>query len=259
MSGLSPRYIHTENDHNLKAPRVIVPRLVELFQPKSVIDFGCGVGTFLSVFKEQGIIKVKGIDGNWVDKSLLYRYLNSEEFLENDLGERVDIKEKFDLALCLEVAEHLDEKYADVLVNNLVRASNLIVFSAAVPYQGGQNHINEQWLTYWEKKFQKYNFRIHDILRPLFWENKDIDPWYRQNIVLFSSVYYPLNLSLPEVPMRNLIHPELYQRRLMECKQIAKGSKKPIYYFFGFLHAIFGQNQMSRIKLYLKKAFAFFS
>ena len=120
-----------------------------------------------------GVNDVLGIDGSWVNKDLLHKYINPEEFLEHNLEKKIKLDKKYDLVLSLEDAEHLDKDSADVFVQNLVNSGNLILFSAAIPNQGGQNHINEQWLTYWEEKFAKYNYVIQDIIRPIFWNNSE--------------------------------------------------------------------------------------
>ena len=59
------KYFHDEEHHNLISPRVIVPQLVKIINPKSVIDVGCGIGTFLKVFKENGIDDIYGLYRDW--------------------------------------------------------------------------------------------------------------------------------------------------------------------------------------------------
>ena len=138
------KYVHQEEVHNLISPAEIVPVIYKLFQPKSVVDIGCGIGTFLHCFKKEGVNHILGVDGEWVNKKLLHRYINSDEFLLADLEESLKLDTQFDLVLSLEVAEHLKKESADIFVQNLISAGKLILFSAAIPQQGGQNHINEQ-------------------------------------------------------------------------------------------------------------------
>ena len=97
------------------------------------------------------------------------------------------LDQRFDLALCLEVAEHLPASSAPVLIESLVSAAPVVLFSAAVPEQGGVHHINEQWPSYWEKLFAERGLRKFDVIRPLIWNNCSIQPWYRQNLYLFTS------------------------------------------------------------------------
>lgn len=175
---------HSENIYNLKSPKIIVPIIVDALNPKSVVDVGCGIGTFLHEFRNSGIQDVLGIDGPWVNRSKLEKYIDPELFLEVDLEKGFNLNKSFDLALCLEVAEHLSESSADTLVNTLVSLSDIILFSAAIPGQGGQNHLNEQWPEYWINKFKKKDYTFHDVLRPIFWNHSELYWWYRQNMFL---------------------------------------------------------------------------
>ena len=107
----SVRYIHEETVHNFKAAREVVPFLLEILDVRSVVDVGCGIGTWLKVFEENEVKDILGIDGNYVDKTLLK--IDKSKFLEYDLEELYTTKKKFDLAISLEVAEHIDGKYSD--------------------------------------------------------------------------------------------------------------------------------------------------
>lgn len=178
------KYIHNEVIHNLGDPAIIVPYLIEIINPNSVVDVGCGLGTFLHVFKKYGVTDVLGIDGPWVDRNILKNYIDLSDFKEADIESTIDVHRKFDLAICLEVAEHLPEESSDVIVRNLIGFSDVILFSAATPGQGGQNHINEQWPDYWSKKFNSFGYEMIDIVRPIFWNNKELAWWYKQNMFL---------------------------------------------------------------------------
>jgi SAM-dependent methyltransferase len=205
-------YIHSEDKHNLHDPNIIVPEIMRLLRPTSVIDFGCGIGTFLKVFKNCGVKKVLGIEGKWTNKALVNKYLEPYEFMVFDLQQSIFINNKFDLAISLEVAEHLDPNAADTFVANLVAASNVVLFSAAIPKQGGQNHINEQWITYWEDKFRNHGFILYDVIRPIFWDNNQLFWWYRQNMVVFAppGLQFHDPVQLVPYPMRNIVHPALF-------------------------------------------------
>jgi len=210
-------YIHNTLIHNTRAAQEIVPRIIELFNPKSVVDVGCGIGTWLSVFKEKGIEDILGIDGDFVNQNRLT--ISVENFLPSDLEKKFQINRKFDLALSLEVAEHLRPESADTYIESLTSLSDIIIFSAAIPGQGGQNHLNEQWPDYWEKKFRSRGFISYDNFRTEFWENQKIEWWYRQNILLYAKVD---NLNLVEKTPLRFVHPELFLNKNDEIKVLRK-------------------------------------
>lgn len=213
------RYIHDELNHNLISPREIVPILIELLNPRSVVDFGCGIGTFLHVFQENNVQDVLGLDGAWVNKDLLTKYVDPVYFKEVNFEDIICLDRKFDLAISLEVAEHLDEKYADVFIDTITRHSDVVVFSAAIPNQGGQNHLNEQWPSYWQEKFAVRGFKMFDVLRPLFWNNSDVFFWYKQNMFLYVKNEV-LEVVLPKIEsardrlLPDVVHPIVYEQIL---------------------------------------------
>ncbi|MFA5333259.1 MAG: methyltransferase domain-containing protein [Candidatus Nanoarchaeia archaeon] len=168
---------------NYESAEKIVSFILKIVNPKSVVDVGCGLGVFLNVFKKKGIKKILGIDGKYVSKDKLL--FSKNEFLEHDLEKPINIKKKFDLVLSLEVAEHISNNNSDVFVESLVNLGDIIVFSSAIPYQGGTNHINEQWPIYWRKKFEKKGYVLVDCLRNKMWNDKKILFYYSQNIFFY--------------------------------------------------------------------------
>lgn len=209
-------YHHSPEVHNLKAPAVIVPKIIQLFHPASVLDVGCGIGTWLSVFNEFGVQDYFGIDGDHADEKLLAEYIDLKKFKAFDLSEPFDLNRKFDLVLCLEVAEHLPESAAATFIECLCNHGDTIVFSAAIPGQGGQNHINEQWPDYWAGLFKKHCYPCYDILRATCWNYAEADWWYRQNILVFSK--HPLPGFRATDQVLSLIHPAHYQDKLKQIK-----------------------------------------
>lgn len=197
----------------------MVPEIVNIFKPSSVLDFGSGTGSWLKVFLANGVQDVTGIDGPWVPKENLQ--ISEDKFIRHDLTKRIDLNRSFDLAISLEVAEHIDAKFADIFVDQLVRHSEIIVFSAAIPYQGGTSHLNEQWPEYWAKKFISKRYVVLDLLRPKFWNNPKVDFWYKQNVLVFIKenqfVKFP-HLEKYKIEEKdfsyelNRIHPEYYTK-----------------------------------------------
>lgn len=215
MHPYSPEFFESLHAGSLRSAREIVPLVLHYVQPQSVIDVGCGIGTWLSVFKEHGVKKIYGVDGLWVHKGSLlipqgcFQALNLEEPL------RLEIKA--DLAISLEVAEHLPARCAENFLDSLVRLAPVVLFSAAVPFQGGTHHLNEQWPEYWAHLFAQRGYAVIDCLRPKIWNNNNILVWYRQNLLFFIKSdelnNYPLLQdeyeNLGKLPL-SIVHPEKY-------------------------------------------------
>jgi len=181
----------------LRSAREIVPMVLNIVRPRDVIDIGCGLGTWLSVFKEHGLHDIAGVDGPWVEQDQLR--FPKEHFLVADLRQPLKVEREFDLVVCLEVAEHLPMDSAETLVESLTRLGPVILFSAAVPFQGGINHLNEQWLDYWTELFLRRGYIPIDCLRRDLWHNDDVQWWYAQNIVFFAK-----EISLKDNPVLKL-------------------------------------------------------
>lgn len=203
------KYKHTVQFHNLVAPRELVPIIMQFGNFKSFVDVGCGLGTFLRIFKENGVGKILGIDGPWCNKDLLFQNISEREFLEFDLEQEIKIEEKFDLAVSLEVAEHLSPTRAKYFIKDLCNLSDTVLFSAAVPFQGGKNHLNEQPLSYWVELFSENRYSCLDIIRPKIWNNNKIFWWYRQNMILFKKIADEEVLKNTSDTILDIIHPEL--------------------------------------------------
>jgi SAM-dependent methyltransferase len=193
----------------------IVPLIFEFIQPKSAIDIGCGLGTWLSVFKEYGVEDFLGVDGYYIDKKTLQ--IPEEKFYQHDLEKPFQIDKQFDLVISLEVAEHLPSKCAETFVNSLVKLGPVILFSAAIPLQGGTNHVNEQWPDYWAKYFQRKGYMVVDCIRKKIWQSNNVGYWYAQNILMFVRQDYLENHHLLKREFENtitsqlsIVHPRMY-------------------------------------------------
>jgi SAM-dependent methyltransferase len=163
--------------------QVIVPILIDLAEPRSVVDVGCGTGNWLKLFLEKGVGEVLGFDGPWLDPSKLL--IPRELFRHADLEKPVRADRRFDLAISLEVAEHLTGAAADSFVESLTNLSDVVAFSAAIPFQGGQNHLNEEWPEYWADLFAKKGYVAIDCLRLRLWNERAVHYWYRQNMLVY--------------------------------------------------------------------------
>ena len=212
---------YTENffrelqDGSYRSAKEIVPLVLELVQPKSVIDIGCGAGTWLSVFKEFGIEDICGVDGDYVGEEILK--IPKEQFLSLDLSKPFHLDRQFDLVLSLEVAEHLPPESAGIFIDSLTRLGSVILFSAAIPHQGGTQHMNEQWPDYWAKFFHHTGYVAIDCIRKTIWQNANVEWWYAQNLLLFVRTDYlhshhSLNRAFENTATSQLsiVHPQKY-------------------------------------------------
>jgi Glycosyl transferase family 11. len=169
------RYYHQISDGSIRSARLVLEALG--WMPESVIDIGCGVGEW-----NNGHPDYTGVDFRINKKDLL---IPAENFISCDLNNTyLEPGRKYDLALCLEVAEHLRPNRAEGLIKMLCSLSDRVLFSAAIPYQGGTGHINERFQTYWAGLFAEHGFGAAEI-QPAIRDCPDIEFWYRQNIILY--------------------------------------------------------------------------
>lgn len=163
----------------------VLSHLIALTNPNSVIDVGCGQGCWLAVLRGIGITDILGIDGPWVDLENLE--IPPSNFRVIDLTQPFRIERSFDLALSLEVAEHLPPSSAAGFIESLTRTAPVVYFSAAIPFQGGNRHKNEQWPDYWADLFGRHGYLPVDCVRGRIWGNPDVEWWYAQNGLVFAS------------------------------------------------------------------------
>jgi len=190
---------------------VIVPLVIELLRPRRVVDVGCGDGTWLSIFEENGVEDILGIDGAYAKKSLR---IPETQFLAADLEQPLRLRRQFDLVVSLEVAEHLPADSAETFVGSLTSLGQFVLFSAAAPFQGGTGHLNEQWPDYWAELFGKKGYVAVDCIRKKVWKNDRVEWWYAQNMLLFArrdclESYPALSKAFERTNTKNLsiIHP----------------------------------------------------
>ena len=196
-----------------KTLSVVLPKLPPV---NSVVDVGCGIGTWLLSFlklRNQGV-SILGIDGPWIDPDLLV--IPKDNFLAIDLSlETPQINRKYDLAISLEVAEHLPPEKGEEFISFLTDISDFVLFSAAIPLQGGTNHFNEQWQGYWADLFEQKGYIPVDFIRPALWNDNKIPFHYRQNTILYSREKRVKEIKLPSLldgQMLSLCHPEYYTK-----------------------------------------------
>ena len=200
----------------LRSANLVVPLVLSCARITSVVDVGCGTGSWLAAFRANGIEDVLGFDGDWVDPNKLK--IPVDRFVAHDLTTPLSVDRRFDLAVCLEVAEHLPSTRAPSLVQDLTRLAPCVLFSAATPGQGGTHHTNEQPLSYWAHYFEQEGFLPLDLLRPAIWANDKIEWWYRQNMLIFAARNEPiLNLDVRLQQANDYVHPrwvQLFQQKI---------------------------------------------
>lgn len=215
----------------LQSAERILDILWPIVSAQSVIDVGCASGIWLAEAKRRGAITIKGIDGPWVPQDQLE--IDKDEFYAHDLGESIPAGfEEYDLAFCIEVAEHLPASSGDTLIEFLTCRADVVLFSAAIPGQGGTGHINEQCQSYWQQKFSKCGFACFDLIRPLVWEEEIVNVIYKQNMLLYvregSKSHDQIKQSKIEVEALHFpyeidrIHPDLFKRRMMKYERLKK-------------------------------------
>ncbi len=217
MAKYRDEFFRDRHARTVYAAETVLGILLPALPPvSSAIDVGCGVGTWLSVLARQGVTGIQGVDGPWVDVANLV--IPRENFVHHDLRQDRDFGRRFDLAMSLEVAEHLPAERAAGFVGWLTGLSDIVLFSAATPQQGGKNHFNEQWQDYWAELFAARDYVPADFIRARIWDDSRIATWYRQNLL----VYVRRN-RLPELRLQHgagtpgplsIVHPEVFLAKL---------------------------------------------
>jgi hypothetical protein len=177
-------FFQREQGTSLKGAALVLDAVNDFIAVDSVIDIGCGVGEWLKVYHEKGVGNILGIDGAYLNPAQLV--IPRDRFMSRDISRPItDIQRKFDLTISLEVAEHIDPSCTETYINNVTNFSDVILFSAAIPTQGGVHHVNEQWPSYWIERFKRVGYVPVDCIRWLIWNLKEVPYIYKQNIMFY--------------------------------------------------------------------------
>jgi SAM-dependent methyltransferase len=216
----------SQHGQELEGTRVSAAKIYDILfehvNPASVLDVGCGYGAWLEVARQKSVGDVRGIEGPWIEKAKL--------LIEPELVDIVDLEQgfslgrRFDLIVCTEVAEHLSAAAAPKLIESLASHSDVVLFSAAIPFQGGHHHVNEQFADYWVEKFAGHGFAVCDLIRPRIWNDQTILWWLRQNMLLFAHERVFANVPALEAERRidriiSIVHPEIYASRAVSWQR----------------------------------------
>lgn len=233
----STEFFTNRREKTLASAKPIVEHVWGAIKPKTVLDVGCATGIWLAQAQKKGAQTIRGIDGPWVPLEELE--VEAEFFLEHDMSRTnpVDV-DCYDLAFCIEVAEHLPPEAADRFIDFLTSHAEVILFSAAIPGQGGTGHVNEQLQSYWHRKFSDRKFECFDIVRPKFWNDPAINVIYKQNMLVYvrnESAFYNTLLEDQYVNSRvtskfslDRIHPYLFELRIAPRKTITQRIKRKL-------------------------------
>ena len=159
-------------------PERMLSTVVARFNPKSVLDIGCGTGRALEFFLSKGL-DVVGIEGSAMARA---KSLHPDRIIQCDLRKPVDLGRTFDLVWCFEVAEHIHSRFTDVFVQTMARHAPVVVMSAAPPGQGGEGHFNMQPKTYWIAKAAEVGFKLDTEATA---ELADTREFYSNNVMVF--------------------------------------------------------------------------
>jgi len=225
MYSYDEKFFYYTNQISARSANVVVPLLYDVLRPSSVLDLGSGCGVWLARWHQAGATDIVGIDGDYVaSKDLL---ISTESFIASDLGHPVDLRRHFDLAQSLEVAEHLPASRAPGFVSDLCRHSDVVLFGAAPPGQGGENHINEQPYEYWQTLFEDEGYEAYDFVRPQVVNRQEVTPWHRYNPVLYvrgaAAHALPASIRSTRIPTGTPVpdlSPALYRARKAVVRQL---------------------------------------
>lgn len=180
--------------------RTVAALLMDELNIGSLLDVGSGHGAWAAEWLNAGVTDVIAVDGHYVDVKQLA--IPAESFVSRDLSLPLDLGRRFDLVQSLEVAEHLAQEHADIFVDGLVRHGDVILFSAAVPDQGGEHHVNEQPPEYWRRRFASRGYQVFDWVRPSVAMNREVKAWYRFNSFIYANAAGRKRLSQPILDRR---------------------------------------------------------
>lgn len=223
----SRKFFAQQDEIATRAAEVVVPLVINLVKPRSVVDVGCGSGSWLAVFAAHGVDDILGIDSDDVPSDILR--VPSSALLRKDLALPFTLDRTFDLAVCLEVAEHIYPEAGNTIVSSLTGASRFVLFSAAIPRQGGTRHVNEQWPDYWADLFARHGYIAVDCLRRKVWRHPAVAWWYAQNMLLFAEQAairnYPevqAEFELMGTSQLSIVHPRCYEGRRRALRHVVQ-------------------------------------
>ena len=219
-------YYSRHRSLTLSSAKKIIKLFPDYFDPKSILDIGCGSGEWILAFQNQyPLCKLTGIDGHWIKSDELIS--KSNDFIVADLNSGLPVEifdKKYDLISCLETITDLPKKKGEHLIHQLCKITNLCLFSSGTPIQTHGPHKNRQWQSYWHNLFEKNGFKALDFIRSATWNDSEVGPWYSQNCFLFVEKSWLednprwQNLSLNQENPIDVVHPMIVPPLIQNMK-----------------------------------------
>lgn len=212
------KFKYSEKLFNNRSAQIVLEHCFSLFgAPGSFLDIGCGIGNWTHVAKELGVKEVLGIDNATIVGNTLQ--IDEKEYKSVNLNEPFELNRQYDMAISLEVGEHIKEDASEAFVSSICHHTDLVIFSAALPGQTGYRHINEQWPQFWVELFKENGFSCIDILRDYFWDDPRIHPWYRQNIFIYTKREELIEKYGKTNNPHVKIHPDIFVNNMAQAVQ----------------------------------------
>lgn len=205
-----------------RAAERILPIVIAIVDVTSIIDVGCGPGSWLDVARQMGVSTLTGVEGEWASEWFDDDRVRSGGFdlVLANLEDELRPTATFDLAICIEVVEHLSPERGESFVADLCRCAGHVLFGAAIPGQKGPNHLNTRWPSYWAECFAAHDYLPLDVVQARVWGDDDLLVHYRQNPLLFvrkdlydRAVGRALEMAPPPLASLDRVHPSLFTLR----------------------------------------------
>jgi SAM-dependent methyltransferase len=223
--GYTKAFYSAFNQRSYVAAGILLREVASEHPFDSMVDFGCGSGTWLraahELVRERGRQpQLVGVDGEHVRKLADRSF--PVEYRHADLEARIELGERFDLAISLEVAEHLSPERGPSFVEDICRTADVVLFGASIPGQGGLeggvHHVNERWQEYWADLFREQGYACIDLFREKYWMDPRFErcPYYVANAFLYARIGHGLAARCRHRAVRerwwlNVVHPRVYE------------------------------------------------
>lgn len=151
----------------------------------TVLDIGCGTGLLIAELKKIG----KDVLGCEISEAAISGAPRDVTVFQADAARPIRVNRRFDLVVCIEVAEHIQRRHSRRLVENCTSLGGQICFTAAPAGQGGVGHINLRPHSFWIELFARRGFVLQAGLADRMREQmraEGVLRWIPDNLMVFS-------------------------------------------------------------------------